>query len=188
LKLERLTNIPVLTAIEDNAEKFIDTAGFKLVQSGRKEVRIAYEYIESWKKEKITYYGPTWTGLFAVLRQIGLNSLAMSIDSFLRETSPSVEQLVERKDPENGKYMAVTFLAYNILIIMIFMQAAMDLLVKLKESLIELTIAEPKRLQMGVIACANKCDEVLQKLKIEKTDASTERELESRKDQGVWPL
>ena len=52
---------------------------------------------------------------------------------------------------------------------------------KLKESLTELSEAEPSEhdLQMGVIACASKCDEVLQRLKIEKTD--TERELESRK-------
>ena len=95
----------MLTAIEKNAEKFRDTAGFKLVHSRRRrKVRIAYEYIESWKREKIKFYEPTWTGLFAVLRQIGLNSLATSIDSILRETSPSepIEQLVEHKDPENG--------------------------------------------------------------------------------------
>jgi hypothetical protein len=106
LKLEGLANIPVLTAIENNAEKFMDTAGFRLVHYGRrKEVRIAYEYIEGWKKEKtIRCYEPTWTGLFAVLRQIGLNSLAMSIDTILRETSLSIEQLVERKDPKNGTY------------------------------------------------------------------------------------
>jgi hypothetical protein len=55
----------------------------------------------------------------------------------------------------------------------------MDLLVKLKAALTELSTAEPNCLQSGVIACASKCDEVLQKLKIEKTD--TERELESRK-------
>jgi chaperonin cofactor prefoldin len=55
----------------------------------------------------------------------------------------------------------------------------MDMLVKLKESLTELSKEEPICLQTGVITCASKCDEVLQKLKIEKTD--TERELESRK-------
>ena len=106
MKLEELTNIPVLTAIENNAEKFVDTAGFKLVHSRRRKVRIAYEYIEGWKREKMRFYEPTWTGLFAVLGQTGLNSLAMSIDSILRETSPrpSVEQVVERKDPENGIY------------------------------------------------------------------------------------
>ena len=49
----------------------------------------------------------------------------------------------------------------------------------LKESLTELSSAEPSDLQMGVITCASKCNEVLQKLKIEKID--TERELESRK-------
>ena len=67
-------------------------------------MRIAYEYIESWKKEKIRYYEPTWKGLFAVLRQIGLNSLATSIDNILRKISPSepIEQLAEHKDPENG--------------------------------------------------------------------------------------
>lgn len=58
-------------------------------------------------------------------------------------------------------------------------QAVMDMLVGLKELLTELSSAEPSDLQTGVIACASKCDEVLQKLKIEKTD--TERELESRK-------
>ena len=105
MKLEGLTNILILTAIEKNAEKFMETAGFKLVHSERRNVRIAYEYIESWKREKIKSYKPTWTGLFAVLRQIGLNSLATSIDSILRETSrPSIEQLVECKDPENGMY------------------------------------------------------------------------------------
>ena len=103
-------NIPVLTAIKKNAGKFMDTAGFKLVHSRRRrEVRIAYEYIESWKKEKIRYYEPTWTGLFAVLRQIGFNSLATSIDNILRETSPSIEQLVESKDPGNGMYYGCNF-------------------------------------------------------------------------------
>ena len=58
-------------------------------------------------------------------------------------------------------------------------QAAMDMLVGLKETLTELSSAEPSDVQTGVIACASKCDEILQKLKIEKTD--TERELESRK-------
>ena len=105
MKLEELANIPVLTRIEENAEKFVNTAGFKLVHSNRRrEVRIACEYIESWKREKIKFYEPTWTGLFAVLRQIGLNSLATSIDSILRKTGPSepIEQLGERKDPEKG--------------------------------------------------------------------------------------
>ena len=49
----------------------------------------------------------------------------------------------------------------------------------LKESLTELSSAEPSDLQTGVITCASKCDKVLQKLKIERTDI--ERELESRK-------
>ena len=53
------------------------------------------------------------------------------------------------------------------------------MLVKLKESLNELSKSEPSDLQTGVITCASKCDEILQKFKIEKTD--TERELESRK-------
>ena len=104
MKLEELTNIPVLTAIENNAEKFVDTAGFKLVHSRRRKVRIAYEYIEGWKQEKIKFYEPTWTGLFTVLRQIGLNSLATSIDVILSETSPSIEQGVECEDPDNGVY------------------------------------------------------------------------------------
>ena len=105
VKLEELTNIPVLTVIEKNAEEFKDTAGFNLLHfGGRRKVRVAYEYIESWKKDKVRYYEPTWTGLFAVLRQIGLNSLATSIDNILRETSPVIEQLVESKDPETGMY------------------------------------------------------------------------------------
>ena len=104
MKLEELANIRALTGIEENAEKFVDTAGFKLVHSERgKTVRIACEYIEAWKEEKtIRCYEPTWRGFFKVLRQIGLNSLATRIDSILRVTSPSIEQLVERKDPENG--------------------------------------------------------------------------------------
>ena len=58
------------------------------------------------------------------------------------------------------------------------------MLVKLKEALTELSKSEPSDsepsdLQRGVNACASKCDKVLQKFKIEKTD--TERELESRK-------
>ena len=53
-KLEALAKLPVLTAIEDNAERFVDTAGFKLLHYVRK-VRIAHEYIESWKEEKIPF-------------------------------------------------------------------------------------------------------------------------------------
>ena len=51
---------------------------------------------------------------------------------------------------------------------------------KLKEALTKLghDKAEPEFLQDGVIACANKCDEVLRTLKGEMTDI--ERELESR--------
>ena len=52
------------------------------------------------------------------------------------------------------------------------------MLVKLKESLTELSEAELSDLQIGVIACASKCDKILQKFKNEKID--TERELESR--------
>ncbi|MCG8621070.1 MAG: hypothetical protein MJE68_03575 [Proteobacteria bacterium] len=105
MKLEELVNIRVLTGIEENAEKFVDTAGFKLVHSTRRKVRIACEYIEAWKKEKIIRcHKPTWRGLFTVLRQIRLSSLAASIDSILRETSPSIEQGVECEDPENGMY------------------------------------------------------------------------------------
>jgi hypothetical protein len=123
LKLEGLTNIPVLTAIENNAEKFMETAGFKLVHSERsRPVRIAYEYIESWKKEKMRFYEPTWKELFAVLRQIGLNSLAMRIDRILRETSPSIEQLEERQDPENGMILYGCYFSCMQYIIMIFKQ------------------------------------------------------------------
>ena len=104
MKLEELTNIRVLTAIERNAEKFMETAGFKLIHYERSGVRIAYDYIESWKRERIKICEPTWTGLFKVLRQLRLNSLATSIDSILRKTSPSesIEQLAEHEDPENG--------------------------------------------------------------------------------------
>ena len=57
----------------------------------------------------------------------------------------------------------------------------MELLVKLRETLTKLSHSEgePKFLQEEVIACANKCDEILQTLKVEMTDI--ERELESRK-------
>ena len=55
----------------------------------------------------------------------------------------------------------------------------MDMLMKLKESLTELSEAEPSDLQPGMISCASKCGEILRKLKTEKID--TERELESRK-------
>ena len=58
-------------------------------------------------------------------------------------------------------------------------QAAMDMLVRLKKSLTELSEAELSDLQTGVITCASKCGEILGKLKTEKID--TERELESRK-------
>ena len=103
LKLEGIANIPVLTAIENNAEKFVDTAGFKLVRSQKsREVRIACEYIEAWKMEKIPIYKPTWSGLFEVLGQVGLNSLATRIDSILKETSPSVVQQDEHEDPLHG--------------------------------------------------------------------------------------
>ena len=44
--------------------------------------------------------------------------------------------------------------------------------------LTELSKPESEYLKEGVVACANKCDEVLQKLKMEMAD--TERELESR--------
>ena len=103
-KLEGLANILVLTAVEDNAEKFMDTAGFQLRRCSRKteNVRIAYEYIESWKKEKQPFHQPTWSGFLTVLREIGLEPLAQRIDDFLKETSPSVEHLDEQKDPEDG--------------------------------------------------------------------------------------
>ena len=95
-------NIPVLTNIENNAEMFMDTAGFKLATKYLSKVRLAYEYIGSWKREKNPIYKPTWSGLLAVLRQIGLDSLAQNIDSILKKTSPSVEDLDEHKDPDNG--------------------------------------------------------------------------------------
>lgn len=86
----------------------MDTAGFKLVHSQKnRKVRIACEYIEAWKMEKIRFYKPTWSGLFAVLGQVGLNSLATRIDSILRETSPYVEQQDEHQDPDNGIYSTV---------------------------------------------------------------------------------
>ena len=84
---------------------FKRTAGFKLASTAfprSMKVRLAYEYIGSWKREKNPIYEPTWSGLLAVLRQIGLDSLAQNIDSILKKTSPSVEHSDEHKDPENG--------------------------------------------------------------------------------------
>ena len=103
-KLEGLANIPVLTDIENNAEKFMDKAGFQFVYRFRsKKVRLAYEYIESWQIEKNPFYKPTWSGLIAVLETIGLESLAKRIDSILKKTSPpDVEHLDEHKVPKNG--------------------------------------------------------------------------------------
>ena len=96
----------MLTDIEKNAEQFMGTAGFKLEQF-RRRVQLAYEYIESWKMEKNPCYKPTWSGFFAVLRQIGLDPLATSIDGILKEISPPHEPLDECKDPENG--MAIQY-------------------------------------------------------------------------------
>ena len=71
-KLEGLAKVPVLTAIEDNAEKFMDKAGFNLFNLVRcfrtRKVRLACEYIESWKVEKNPFHKPTWLGLLSVLR------------------------------------------------------------------------------------------------------------------------
>ena len=99
-KLEALANIPVLTAIEDNAEKFMDTAGSRLEHCFRsRKMRLAYEYIENWKSEKNPFHKPTWSGLLTVLGEIGLESLAKNIDDILKNTSSSVQQLDEHKDP-----------------------------------------------------------------------------------------
>ena len=105
-KLEGLVNIPVLTAIENNVEKFMDKAGFQLVYRLRTmKVRLAYEYIESWQMEKNPFYKPTWSGLIAVLETIGLESLAKRIDGILKKTSPpDDEHLDKHKDPKNGMY------------------------------------------------------------------------------------
>jgi hypothetical protein len=104
-KLEGLVDIPVLTAIEDNAEKFMDKAGFQLMYCSRNMmVRLAYEYIESWQMEKNPFYKPTWSGLIKVLGIIGLELLAKQVDGILKETSPDVEHLDEHKEPENGMY------------------------------------------------------------------------------------
>jgi predicted RNase H-like nuclease (RuvC/YqgF family) len=54
----------------------------------------------------------------------------------------------------------------------------MDLLMKLKGALARLSKKKPKRLQKRVNACTSKCDGVLQKFRIEKTEL--ERELESK--------
>lgn len=102
-KLEGLANIPVLTAIENNAERFMDKAGFQLMYRIRTmKVRLAYEYIESWQMEKNPFYKPTWSGLIAVLGTIGLEWLAKRINDILKETSPHVEHLDKHKDPKNG--------------------------------------------------------------------------------------
>ena len=92
--------------MEENLEKFMDTAGFQLVHVrilGDKK-RIAYEYIESWRRGKNHNYKPTWSGLLSLLERIELDSLAQSIDSILKKMSPLAEQLDEHKDPDNGMW------------------------------------------------------------------------------------
>ena len=59
-----------------------------------------------------------------------------------------------------------------------YFSTAMELLMKLKEALARLSKKKPKRLQKRVNACTSKCDEVLRKHRIEKTEL--ERELESK--------
>ena len=59
-----------------------------------------------------------------------------------------------------------------------FYLTAIHLLMKLRRKLTRLRKKEPKRLKKRVIACTSKCDEILQKIRIEKAQVS--RELESR--------
>ena len=180
-KLEGLANISVLTAIENNAEKFMDKAGFQLVyccKSRNMNVRLAYEYIESWQMEKNPFYKPTWSGLIAVLGTIGLESLANRIDGILKETSPPAEHLDEHKHPENGILYNCDFSRFYTMHVYFYFPTAMELLMKLKGSLARLSKKKPKRLQKRVNACTSKCDEVLQKFRIEKMEL--ERELESK--------
>lgn len=102
-KLEGLANLPVLTFVERTIEQFMDTAGFQLNRCfSKRGMRIAYEYIESWKVEKSPFYKPTWSGLLSVLGVIGFDSLAQNIGKVLTDTSSSVEPLDDCKDPENG--------------------------------------------------------------------------------------
>ena len=105
-KLEILAKIPILAAVEGNLEKFMDTAGFRLVTVRilGDTIRIAYEYIESWRRGKNPTYKPTWSGLLSLLERIELDSLAQKIDSILKKISPSFEQLDEHKDPDNGMW------------------------------------------------------------------------------------
>ena len=49
----------------------------------------------------------------------------------------------------------------------------------MKETLVELSKAEPENLKEGVIACASQCDKILRTLKTEKEEA--EQELKASK-------
>lgn len=82
----------------------MDTAGFQLVQILGNTKRIAFEYIESWRRGKNPTYKPTWSGLLSLLERVELDSLAQNIDSILKKTSPPFEQLDEHKDPDNGMW------------------------------------------------------------------------------------
>ena len=115
-KLEGLANIPVLTDIENNAEKFMDKAGFQFVYRFRTmKVRLAYDYIESWQMEKNPFHKPTWSGLIAVLETIGLESLGKRIDGILKKTSPpDAEHLNEHKDPKNGMHLYSTGVIFKV--------------------------------------------------------------------------
>ena len=111
-KLENLAKIMILSAVESNVEKFMDTAGFQFIHCFRsRKVRLAYEYIESWKLEKNPFHKPTWLGLLTVLGEIGYDSMAQNIDGILKDTSPSVQQLDEHKDPENCMVMTLQIYA-----------------------------------------------------------------------------
>ena len=103
-KLENLAKIPILAAMEENLEKFMDTAGFQLVRILGDKKGLPTEHIESWRRGENPNCKPTWSGLLSLLERIELDSLAQSIDSILKKMSPLAEQLDEHKEPDNGMW------------------------------------------------------------------------------------
>lgn len=103
---ESSVHIRVLSAIESNAEKFKDAAGFSLIKwhdFSTENMKIAQEHIESWKAEKMPIHKPIWSALLEVLREVGLDHLAQEIDDFLRRTSPSIQPADELQIQEDGR-------------------------------------------------------------------------------------
>ena len=103
---ESSASIRVLSAIECNAEKFKDAAGFSLIKCydpSTEDMKIAQEHIESWKAEKKPIHKPTWSALLEVLKDVGLDCLAQEIDDFLWRTSPSIQPADELQHQEDGR-------------------------------------------------------------------------------------